>query len=472
MYRNIINIISNNNNTVISNLISLMVTIIILLIVPKLIGPDEYSYWQLYLFYSSYVGFMHLGWNDGIYLRYGGEQYSTLNKELFFSQFHMLIILQIFIGIITAIITFRFVIDSDRSFILFMVTLCMILTNIRLMLIYILQATNKIKEYINISIIGRVLYALLIIFSLLNGFRDYRVIIFADIIGRTISLSYAVYCCRDIVFRNISTFYFSYKETWKNISVGIQLMIASISSMLIIGVVRFGIEYYWGVLTFGKISLTLSMSNLMLLFVNSIGIIIFPLLRRTNQENLSKLYVIIRDLLMVIVLGIFIIYYPLKEILSIWLPKYSESLIYMALLFPIVLYEGKMALLINTYLKNFRKESLILIINLCCLFISIISTIIISTFIKDLSVLTVSIVFHLGLRCIIAELWLARILQVSVLRDISLEFILTIVFILTSWFINSWISVLIYGLGYILYIMIKRTELIKTFNSIGELIQR
>ena len=51
----------------------------------KLIGVEKYGYWQLYLFYTSYVGFFQLGWNDGIYLRYGGEDYNNLDKGLFFA---------------------------------------------------------------------------------------------------------------------------------------------------------------------------------------------------------------------------------------------------------------------------------------------------------------------------------------------------------------------------------------------------
>ena len=75
-------------------------------------------------------------------------------------------------------------------------------------------------------------------------------------------------------------------------------MLANVASMLIIGVVRFGIEHAWDVETFGKVSLTLSVSNLMMIFINAVGIIIFPILRRTNESKLSEIYTIMRDFLM------------------------------------------------------------------------------------------------------------------------------------------------------------------------------
>ena len=69
--------------TIFSNFVSLIASALVILIIPKLIGVEEYGYWQLYLFYSSYVGFLHFGWNDGIYLRFGGEDYNNLDKNLF-----------------------------------------------------------------------------------------------------------------------------------------------------------------------------------------------------------------------------------------------------------------------------------------------------------------------------------------------------------------------------------------------------
>ena len=74
------------NFTIITNIFSLLSTGIITLIVPKVFNQVEYGYWQLYIFYSSYVGFFHLGLQDGIYLRYGGQYYQKLDKHIMHSQ--------------------------------------------------------------------------------------------------------------------------------------------------------------------------------------------------------------------------------------------------------------------------------------------------------------------------------------------------------------------------------------------------
>jgi len=452
--------------TISSNLISLIISTLVVIIIPKLIGIVEYGYWQLYIFYTSYVGFLHFGWNDGIYLRFGGEEYKNLDKKLFYSQFIELLVSQIVIALLIWLGSFIFVRDFNRGFILQMVAIAMILVNTRLMFFYILQATNRIKEFARLTMLDRIVYIILIVTFLLFGVRDFKLMIIADLVGKFMSLLFATFSCKDIVFRKINTFYLTISESIINISVGIKLMFANIASMLIIGVVRFGIEQTWDVATFGKVSLTLSISNMMMIFINAVGIIMFPILRRTNQEKLSNIYLTMRDFLMVILLGFLIIYYPLKTVMAAWLPQYAESLLYMSLVFPMFIFEGKMALLINTYLKTLRREKVMLRINLISMLLSILMTYVTTRIFVNLDVAILNIVVLLAIRSAFAESYLAKELNIRVKKDVLLEVLLTLIFILTGWFINSWMTVLFYGITYLIYLLIKRKDLVNTIRNI------
>lgn len=461
-----ISFIKNMSYTISSNLISLIISTLVVLIIPKLIGIVEYGYWQLYIFYTSYVGFLHFGWNDGIYLRFGGEEYKNLDKKLFYSQFIELLVSQIVIALLIWLGSFIFVRDFNRGFILQMVAIAMILVNTRLMFFYILQATNRIKEFARLTMLDRIVYIILIVTFLLFGVRDFKLMIIADLVGKFMSLLFATFSCKDIVFRKINTFYLTISESIINISVGIKLMFANIASMLIIGVVRFGIEQTWDVATFGKVSLTLSISNMMMIFINAVGIIMFPILRRTNQEKLSNIYLTMRDFLMVILLGFLIIYYPLKTVMAAWLPQYAESLLYMSLVFPMFIFEGKMALLINTYLKTLRREKVMLRINLISMLLSILMTYVTTRIFVNLDVAILNIVVLLAIRSAFAESYLAKELNIRVKKDVLLEVFLTIVFILSGWFVDSWMTMLVYGITYLIYLFIKRKDIVNTIQNI------
>lgn len=452
-------IITNFSYTVTSNLVSTIISTLIVMIVPKLIGVSEYGYWQLFIFYTSYLGFFNVGWVEGIYLRYGGVEYNKLDRNLFASQFFAFFVYITFTGSLIVIYSLFYVTDYNKQFILQMVSICLILSIPRGFLLFVLQSTNRIKEFSELVLFDRIIYCLIIMLMLLLGIREYKLLIIADLVGKAVTLIGAVYICKAIIFSKMVPLKENFKEIIVNISVGIKLMFANIASMLIIGIVRFGIERSWDVSTFGKVSLMLSVSNLMMLFINAIGIILFPILRRTNRKKLPGIYVTMRDVLMIALIGLLIIYYPLKVILTAWLPKYADSLMYMALLFPLCVYEGKMSLLINTYLKTLRKEKLMLFINIISVIFSIVITFIATIVLKNLTLSVISIVVLLAFRCVLAEILLTKILKISIYKDILLEIAMTMIFILTGWFVNSWIGVALYAVAYVIYLLLKRKDI-------------
>lgn len=463
--------IKNFSYTLSSNLLSLVISTLVVLIIPKLIGVEEYGYWQLYIFYTSYIGFLHFGWNDGIYLRYGGMEYDSLDKKMFFSQYYMLFTVQLLIGVLISIYALLFVQGENRVFIVQMTSIALVIVNSRYMLLFLLQATNRIRIYAKITMLDRILYVGLIILLLAFGIRNFKLMIIADLLGKGVSLLVAMYACKDIVFRNISQFTFTIKEAYLNLSVGIKLMLSNIAGKFIVGFVKLGIERSWDIATFGKVSLTLSISNLVMLFINAVGVIMYPILRRTNESKLPNIYMTMRDVLMIILLGVLIIYYPLKSILSGWLPKYAESLNYMAILFPIVIYEGKMSLLINTYLKTLRKEKTILFINVITVSMSALFTLVTTVLLRNLDFAIISIVILLALRSVISEMILSKIINISVLKDIVIELGMTTIFILTAWKLDSFITVLIYGLFYGVYLFIKRTDIKNSAQNLKKLMK-
>jgi O-antigen/teichoic acid export membrane protein len=456
-----------------SNLISLLISTLVVLIVPKIIGVEEYGYWQLYIFYTSYIGFLQFGWNDGIYLKFGGSNYQGLNKGLFSTQFWLLLFSQTIIAIIIVIIANVLIIDPNRLFILEMFSVCLIIVGVRAMPLFILQATNRFKSFSKITILDRLLYFSLISSFLLFEIKDFKFMIFGDLIGKSISFLYAIYLCRDIIFHRFVSITITLKEVYNNINVGIKLMFANVASLLIIGVIRFGIERSWNVSTFGKVSLTISITNMMMFFINAVGMILFPVLKRTDEKKLSEIYEAINQLLMSIFLFLLLAYYPLKIILTSWLPDYSDSLRYMALVFPMFVYEGKMALLTNTYLKTLRKEKLMLKINLVSLILSVLITFVTTILLQNLILAIMSITFIVAFRAIFADWYLSKILSISVKKEAIIVLLVTLSFSLVGWMIvNWWISLILYFFAYMIYMTLMRREIIAAVKYAKLIIMR
>lgn len=466
------NILENITYTFTANILTMLISIIMTLILPKFLGVTDYSYYQLYIFFISYVGFFHFGWIDGIYLKIGGMEYNDLEKSNYVTQFWMLNVLEIIIAAIISIFALFTIKNIDKSFVLISTSVCGVITILRTYLLFILQSTNRIKEYAKYTRVDRFIYFALVIVFLFLGFKNYKIILYIDVFSKLVALVLCANKMKDIVFGKLNISKNTLLEIFENISIGIKLMLANIASTLIIGVVRFGIQKNWDIETFGKISLTLNISNLLMTFINAVAVIMFPLLRREEESNLPKIYVILRNTLMIFLYMMLIFYYPLKLILSTWLPQYADSLRYMALLFPICIYESKMSMLINTYLKSFRKEKSMLIINTISLILSLILTISSVFILNNLTLAILSIVFLLGFRCVIGELVLTKIMNILIYKDIILETVLTAIFIISSWFINNMFCSIIYTCFYSIYVFIKRKDIKRTILLFKKILRK
>ncbi len=465
-------LVKNISYTVIVNAISLIISLLTVLILPKIMGIEEYSFWQLYLFYSSYIVFLSIGWVDGVYLRMGGLNYDDLPRKVFVAQFWSMAFYLSIVTLIISLFVLNSSIEENKKFVLVATCICGLIYICRVYLQYVLQATNEIKVYIKIILLDRISFCTMIVFILLLGFDGFKSLIIIDLLIKFLTLIYAMLKCSKIVFGKFATFRENIKEINTNISVGIKLMFANLAGILIIGIVRFGIEQAWDIETFGKVSFTLTVNNMILVFISAIGVVIFPILCRLPNHILPIIYTNTRMILIIPLLGIMIFYQPVKLLLTAWLPQYSDALNYMALLVPIIIYESKMSLIITPYLNALRKEKVILFVNIGVVLLSLVTSITIIIFMHNLTLAVVSITFLLAVKCILAELTLSKILKINIKKDIVLESMMCILFISLNWYNPNWISMIIYLIVYLIYVAINKRSILESVNIIKRILKK
>lgn len=451
-----------------SNLLTLAISTIVILIVPKLIGVTEYGYWQLFMFYSGYLGILPFGWLDGIYLRYGGAKYDDLDKSLFKSQFTLLMLLQIFFACI--IIAVAVVLNDERySFILYALAVYLLIYIAQSFCQFVLQITNRISEYSVVSILANVIYVVSVISFIIFDLRDFRLLIISFIFGNFMALLYAMYILKDLFLqRSTNENFWSLGEAYLNIKVGSQLLMANAAALLIIGVVRIGIQRGWGVAEFGKVSLTFSISNLLMVFINSVSLIIFPRLKRIDLNKVSDIYSNIRDILMPLVFIGMLAYFPINYLIPMWLPKYDSALIYISVLFPMTVYQSKFEVLSNTFMKVLRMEHQLLIINIITLIISILLTAFSVFVLHNLTATVFVIITVMAIRSTMSEIYIKSRLSLKFSSEMILETIMVVTFILLSWYLPTIGAMISYLAILIVYLIIKKQDVfvaIKQFKS-------
>ena len=461
----LIDFIKNLSYTFVSNILSLIISAVLVLVIPKLVGVETYGYYQLYIFYTGYVGVLYFGWCDGIYLRLGGKYYKDLDKPLYSTQFRLLGLMEIIIYLCIFLGSLIFVKDINKHFVIGAVCIAAVGMCLRWFITFILQPTARIKEYAIVTISEKILFVILAMSLMAAGYRDYKLLLAADVFSKYVSLGIGIWFCRDIVFSKtvpIKNVVFEIKE---NMSAGLKLMFATLSSMLIIGVVRFGVENHWDISTFGKVSLTLSLSNMVMTAINAIAVVMYPMLRRTDEGSLPKIYGIMRVILMGIIFGGIIFYYPAYKILSLWLPQYAESLRYAAILLPMCAYESKMSMLVSTYFKTLRLENLMMKCNMAALALSVVLTLVSTLVLNSVTAAIISILIVLIFRCILSEMILSTKLPIKVAKDIIIELVMTLAFIICNWYFGL-VGMFMYAGCYVMYLIIKRKDILESLSFI------
>ena len=317
-----------------------------------------------------------------------------------------------------------------------------------------------------ITIIGRSIYLVCVIVLWRAHNTDYRLYIIADIVGKIGALIYAAYQCKDIISAKPSSWKDGIESTKRNIATGMKLMFASISGMIITGMVRFAIQQEWDVATYGKISLTLSITNLVLTFISAMAIVLYPTLRRVSTDRAVSLYPAIRDILMALLLGSLIFCYPLQLIMLRILPQYIDSLAFLPILFPVCIYSAKVTLLVQTYMQVFRMEQMILQVNLVAIVVSLINTIISIFVLHSLPLAILSILVSAGFRCIFAEYVLSKYITITIWKDNIIESFYVMIFVLISYFVGMKAGMMIIIPIYTLYITTKAKAIKQALKTI------
>lgn len=460
-------LLQNISYALVANIFNAAATMVTSLLIPRAFGSDldAYGYYQIYFFYVSYVGFFHFGLCDGILLRIGGMEYSDLQKDRYASQFWLLLLAECVISAGIMLVVRLTTATQVYTYIYFMVCLNLVVLNLQTYLLYILQGTSRIKEYSFITISYRALYCAFIIVALLLKYADLHMYVAIDLVSKFLSVIVGVYWCKEIIFQKFRLSKELVREIFENISSGVKLLIANISGLLTNGIVRIGIQSHWDVATYGKVSLSLTLTHAFLTIVNAVSLVLYPTLRRTNKARIPSFYRNTRNVLVYLMAACFILYYPICQVLGLWLPQYSDSLIYLGILLPMSLYSVKASLLVNTLLKVYRQEKTIMTANLVSIIVAVLTTAVSIYVFNSLDMALFAILLNTMVKTMVSDWFLSKVIDVKIAADLIEELLIAVVFVVSSWIIGGYVGMGIYFASLIVLFLFRGKRFVSSLKE-------
>jgi hypothetical protein len=154
-----------------------------------------------------------------------------------------------------------------------------------------------------------------------------------------------------------------------------------------------------------------------------------------------------------------LLYYPLELAIKLWLKAYTPVLAYLYLLFPIVIMQSKILMLINTYYNSLREEKAMLIANVSSIIVFICITLPLFALIPSINVIAWTTLITFTWRCYASEIYLKKKMGLRGVRNMIEELLMAAAFIVTAGVIGGVAGMVIYALLAALYLFINRTEI-------------
>jgi O-antigen/teichoic acid export membrane protein len=331
-----------------SNFIKLIIGIITGFLVPAFLSLDQYAFLKTFTLYIGYVGILHFGFIDGIYIKYGGKFENEIDKQKLKGEHKFLIVFQLIVTIFIGIIGFVL-----HDMILIAFSICILPINMQTLFKFLYQALGEFDIYSKIMILTPIL---LLFVNLFNIFI-LKIDNFWPFVIGNILIYYVVFIGLEIYFlkkyKGISST-IDYTEIRRHFKIGSVIMIANLSSMFFYSIDRWFVKFALSIEDFAFYSFAISMMAVINVLINSVTMTLYPYLARNQDKSIinkiKKYFLIIGTLSSG---GYFIFVF----IVNNFLQKYIPSLNVISILFagyPAIIVIN--ALYINLYKAQKREK--------------------------------------------------------------------------------------------------------------------
>ncbi|MCR5332955.1 MAG: oligosaccharide flippase family protein [Bacilli bacterium] len=375
--RNIKNILI----VLIGNIFTIVSSILVGFFVPKMMNVDAFGYYKTFALYFEYTTFLSVGFSDGIYLLYAGTSFEKLDKPRFRLFSKLLLASQAILSILVCVVSVFFI-KTDYGFIFFFVGLSIFLSNLLNYYQYLSRVTERygeltvrdmLKSILNIAsvVVLFVLYKMGKMSTL--NFKLY-IVIYVSILAFIVIIYSINY--RHIIFGKSTKLKDDLSIIGTIFKMGIPLMIANFINSFILIIDKQFVNVLFDKYTYGIYAFAYSMLGFITTAISAISTVLFPVLKRLNENALKEKYVNLISAITMVVAICLSGYFPILWICQRYLNNYIASMEFFRIILPGLMICSPITMIMYNYYKSMGA--------------------IVEYFIKSIIVLAVAFLFDLG----------------------------------------------------------------------------
>ena len=304
---------------ILANILNLMISIGNGFLLPKYLSIESYAVLKTFLLYTSYIGVLHFGYVDGIYIKYGGKTLGELGAEDIADSKRTLSVFQF--GMTLSIVIISFLIGD---FILLFAAISILPINMVSFFRLLYQATGEFKEYrhiVNLSSILIFVLNLLFLFIIKTDCSLWY-------IGIQVTVTFIVWT----YYEGKNRIYgikekTSLKAMWvrlrETIRAGIIVMLGNFMGVWIASIDRWFVKIFYSIAEFAYYSFAVTMLRLINVVVTAFSVTLYNFFcKKPSDEEIAML----RKSVLVIGGVIIAVIFPLEFIIRTYLLKYIYAI--------------------------------------------------------------------------------------------------------------------------------------------------
>jgi len=308
-----------------ANVLNMLFSIGTNFLLPKFLSVDSYSQIKTYQLYVTYVAILHFGYNDGMYLKYGGKELNEIGDEEVGKNISTLRLFQLAIMFLCIVVAFFI-----KDFALIFAAMTILPQNMIAYFKNLYSAIGEFDKYSRIiNLTTGMTFAINVILIAFVKTDNYILFLICYVVLNAVMwlLLEAALIKLKPKTRRIS---FSFKELKESVSGGILLLLGNYASVLLTSMDRWFIKFLMDSVAFAEYSFAVSMENFLTVAMTPVTVTMYNYFcNNDTKEKITGIQELVVAFSAVIIASAF----PIKFVLEYFLQDYYSSSMVIFVLF-------------------------------------------------------------------------------------------------------------------------------------------
>lgn len=299
------------------NILNLFFRLLLNFFMPKYLNVDVYADYKFYQLLVGYIGMLHFGFVDGVYIKFGGKKINSISDDEIGQSLVSLVVMEIVVTVIAVIVG---VIINQPA--LLLASTAIIATEVMWLFQYIYQATGEFKKYGRVTSFNIILlFAFITILMIFNCQVSYLYMsaysLAIIIIALILRIKSGIKIKKEWI--NLKKIV----ETCKNnITIGIFVMIGNFASQLLTSMDRWFIKVLMSSVDFAQYSFAASLESFMSFAITPFSVTLYNFFCREPSDDAVRK---IEEQIYVFAVAIIASAFPAKWILEHFITNYMPA---------------------------------------------------------------------------------------------------------------------------------------------------